>query len=68
MKLFVPDKAFIDPRSLNYEVGKFAKAELERLNVPIVETKKVSIEGKSPSETYVKAKKTIYLTITKEKN
>ena len=67
MKLFIPDKAFIDPRSLEYEVGKFAKAELEKLNVPIIEARKVSIDGKSPSENYVKAKKTIYLTVTKEK-
>lgn len=67
MKLFIPDKAFIDPRSLEYEGGKFAKVELEKLNVPIIEARKVSIDGKSPSENYAKAKKTIYLTVTKEK-
>lgn len=67
MKLFIPDKAFINPKSLEYEVGKFAKSQLEKLNVPIVETRKVIIEGNSPSENYAKAKKTIYLTITKEK-
>lgn len=67
MKLFIPDKAFIDPRSLEYEVGKFTKSQLEKLNVPIVETRKVLIEGKTPTENYAKAKKTIYLTVTKEK-
>lgn len=67
MKLFVPDKVFINPRSLEYEVGIFAKAQLEKLNVPIVQSRKVSIEGTSASENYAKAKKTIYLTVTGEK-
>ena len=67
MKLFIPDKAFINPKSLEYEVGRLAKSQLEKLNVPIVEARKVIIEGNSPSENYAKAKKTIYLTITKEK-
>lgn len=67
IKLFIPDKAFIHPRSLEYEVGKFAKSQLEKLNVPIVESRKVLIEGESAVENYIRAKKTIYLTITKEK-
>ncbi|MCQ4921458.1 spore photoproduct lyase [Tissierella carlieri] len=67
MKLFIPDRAYIDPKSLEYDVGKFAKEQLEKLNIPIIESKKVSIEGKSPSENYAKAKKTIYLTVNKEK-
>ncbi len=40
---------------------------IKKFNVPIIETKKVSIEGKSPLENYVKAKKILYLTINKEK-
>lgn len=67
VKLFIPDKAFIDPRILEYEVGRFAKSQLENLNVPIVESRKVLIEGQTPSENYAKAKKTIYLTVTKVK-
>lgn len=67
MKLFIPDRAYIDPRSLEYDAGKFAKEQLKNLNVPIIETKKVAIEGKTPSENYAKAKKTIYLTLSKEK-
>ncbi|WP_353097645.1 spore photoproduct lyase [Tissierella praeacuta] len=67
MKLFIPDKAFINPRSMEYEVGKFAREQLEKLNVPIIEGRKVLIEGKSSIENYVKAKKTIYLTVNKEK-
>ena len=67
MKLFVPEKIFIDPRSLDYEVGRFAKSQLEKLNVPVIESRKVVIDGKTPSENYAKAKKTIYLTISKVK-
>lgn len=67
MKLFIPDIAYIDPRSLKYDVGKSAKEHLENLNVLIIEARKVSIEGKSPSENYAKAKKTIYLTVNKQK-
>ena len=67
MKLFIPDIAYVDPRSLKYEVGKIAIENLKKLNVPIIESRKVSIEGKSPSENYAKAKKTIYLTVNNEK-
>ena len=67
MKLFIPYKAFINPRSMEYEVGKFAREQLEKLNVPIIEGRKVLIEGESSIENYVKAKKTIYLTVNKEK-
>lgn len=67
MKLFMPDIAYIDPRSLKYDVGKYAKENFEKLKVPIIEARKVTIEGKSPSENYAKAKKTIYLTVNKQK-
>lgn len=67
MKLFIPDKVFIDPRSLEYDVGKFAKEQLKKLNIPIIEARKVSIIGTSSSENYAKAKKTIYLTVNNEK-
>lgn len=67
MKLFIPDIAYIDPRSLKYDVGKLAKERLEELNVPLIESRKVSIEGKSGFENYIKAKKTIYLTVNKQK-
>lgn len=67
MKLFIPDRAYVDPRSLEYDVGKFAKEQLEKLDIPIIHTRKVTIEGKSPSENYAKSKKTIFLTLNKEK-
>ncbi|NLM05247.1 MAG: spore photoproduct lyase [Clostridiales bacterium] len=45
MKLFIPDKVFINPVSMEYEVGRFAREQLEKLNVPIVEGRRVLIEG-----------------------
>lgn len=67
MKLFMPDRVYIDPKSLEYDTGIMVKEKLETLNIPIIQTKKVEIEGKSPSENYAKAKKTIYLTVNREK-
>ncbi|MCT4605756.1 MAG: spore photoproduct lyase [Marinisporobacter sp.] len=67
MKLFIPDIVYIHPKVLTYDVGKKAKAYLEKLNIPIIESRKVEIEGTCPSENYVKAKKTIYLTVNNQK-
>lgn len=66
-KLFIPDIAYIDPKSLKYEAGLMAKEKLEELNVPIVSSRKVVIEGDSLSENYAKSKKTIYLTVNGQK-
>ncbi len=67
MKPFIPEIAYFDPRSLKYEAGKAAKKYLEEKNVPAVTTRKVVVEGKTPSEKYAKAKKTIYITINAQK-
>ncbi|PAB59598.1 spore photoproduct lyase [Anaeromicrobium sediminis] len=67
MKLFIPDIAYIDPRILKYEVGKNAVEYLENLNVPIIKSRKVIIEGKSPAHNYAKAKKAIYITVNSQK-
>lgn len=67
MKLFIPNQAYIDPKSLNYEVGRNTYRKLEELGVPLIESRKVSIEGKSPIENYAKSKKTIYLTVNNQK-
>ena len=67
VKLFIPDIAYIDPKSLKYDVGKAAKKYLEKLNVPIIYSRKVTIEGASPSENYAKAKKTVYITVNSQK-
>ncbi|MCT4593427.1 MAG: spore photoproduct lyase [Anaeromicrobium sp.] len=67
MKLFIPDIAYIDPRILKYHVGKNLLAHLENYNVPIIKSRKVIIDGKTPVENYAKAKKTIYVTINGQK-
>jgi len=67
MKLFVPDVAYIDPRILKYDVGKNAIEYLKKLNIPIIKSRKVLIEGKSSVENYAKAKKTIYITVNSQK-
>ncbi len=67
IKTFVPDIAYIDPRSLKYDAGKSAKNYLEKLNVPVIESRKVLIEGNTSSENYAKAKKTIYITLNTQK-
>lgn len=65
--MFIPEIAYIDPRSLKSEQGKKVKEYLQKLNVQIIESNKVIIEGKNPLENYVKAKKTIYVTVNKQK-
>ncbi|GIM28921.1 spore photoproduct lyase [Clostridium polyendosporum] len=67
MKLFIPDIAYIDPRSLKYPAGKSVKEYLDKLNIPIINSRKVVIEGKSPQQNYAKAKRTVYITINLEK-
>lgn len=67
MNLFIPEAAYINPKALEYESSKFILNNLEKLNVPIIYSRKVEIEGKSPGENYAKAKKTIYITVNSEK-
>lgn len=67
VKLFIPDMAYIDPKSLKYDVGKAAKKYLEERNVPIIDSRRVEIKGASPLENYAKAKKIIYLTVNSQK-
>lgn len=67
MKPFIPDIAYMDPRSLKYPTGKAVSNYLEQYHVPIIQSRKVEIAGKSPGENYAKAKKTIYITVNSEK-
>ncbi len=67
MNLFIPEIAYFDPRSLKYNTGQAIKKYLEEMNVPIVTTRKVVIEGQTPSGNYAKAKKTVYITLNKQK-
>lgn len=67
MRLYLPQQAYIDPKSLKYEEGRKLKAYLEEHKVPIIESKQVEIEYHSPSANYMKAKNTIVVTTTGQK-
>ncbi len=67
MNFFIPDKAYVDPRALKYDVTPISINHLKQLNVPIEESRKVVIDGKNSLENYSKSKKTIYLTVNKQK-
>lgn len=62
MELFIPDIAYIDPKILKYDVSKKTIEYLEKLEVPIVNSKKVVIDSGSPEKNYATAKKTILFT------
>jgi spore photoproduct lyase len=67
MRLYLPQQAYIDPKSLKYEEGRKLKAYLEEHKVPIIESKQVDIDYHSPSANYMKAKNTILVTTTGQK-
>jgi len=67
MKLFIPDIAYIDPKILKYESSKKIIKYLEKLNVPLVNSKKVIIDSGSPAKNYATAKKTVLFTTNGQK-
>ncbi|MBK5241636.1 spore photoproduct lyase [Clostridium sp.] len=67
MKLFIPDIAYINPKIHKYDSAKKVIEYLEKFNVPIVNSKKVVIEGGSPEKNYAIAKKTILFTVNGQK-
>ncbi|HEY8892659.1 MAG TPA: spore photoproduct lyase [Clostridium sp.] len=67
MKLFIPDIAYIDPKILKYNESKKTIEYLEKLKVPIVNSKKVVIDSGSPEKNYATAKKTILFTTNGQK-
>ncbi|MBU3111343.1 spore photoproduct lyase [Clostridium lacusfryxellense] len=67
MKLFIPDIAYIDPKILKYETSQKTIEYLKKLNVPIVNSKKVVIDSESPEKNYATAKKTILFTTNGQK-
>ena len=50
MKIFIPDKVYLDPRASKYDIAKISINHLKELNVPIEESRKVVIDGKTPLE------------------
>lgn len=67
MKLFIPEIAYIDPKSLNYSTGIKVKEYLENLEIPIINSRTVQINSSSPRENYARAKKTVYITVNSQK-
>jgi spore photoproduct lyase len=67
MRLYLPEKAYFDPKSLKYEEGVRLKTYLEEHKVPIIESKQVDIEYNSAATNYMKAKNTILVTTTGQK-
>ena len=67
MKLFIPDVAYIDPKILKYSSGKKVVEYLEKLKVPIINSKKVLIDSGCPEKNYAIAKKTILFTTNGQK-
>ncbi len=67
LKEFNPQKAFVDPMSLEYATGRRVLEYLKASQIPITYSKRVIIEGESSIEKYNNSKKTIFLTLNKEK-
>lgn len=67
LKDFNPKRAFVDPRSQEYETGKRVLEYLRACQIPITFSKRVNIEGDSSIEKYNNSKRTVFLTLNKEK-
>ncbi|WP_298843923.1 spore photoproduct lyase [Clostridium sp.] len=67
MKIFIPDIAYIDPKILKYKESKKTIEYLEKLKVPIVNSRKVVIDAGTPERNYATAKKTVLFTTNGQK-
>lgn len=67
MKLFIPDVAYIDPKILKYPGVLNVIEHLESLKIPVINSKKVVIEGETSEKNYAIAKKTILFTTNGQK-
>lgn len=67
MPLFVPDRAYVDPRALKYEETGDIIKKLRDLNVPVINSRNVEINCDTALKNYVKSKKTVYITINNQK-
>lgn len=65
--MYIPEKAFIHPNALEYETGRQAQVYLENLGVSITLARRVNIPGETPFEVYRNSKKTVFITLSKEK-
>ncbi len=67
MKAFIPEEVVMNPRALEYETGRKVRAYFENLGVPILISNRVKIEGDTPAKLYQRSKKTVFITLNKEK-
>lgn len=67
MKLFMPSQVFVDPRCNKYEETEAIKVMFRENGVPIKETRSVEIKGSTSPEKYSSSKRTIYLTVNKQR-
>lgn len=67
MKLFIPETAYINPRVFDYPTGEIIVNNLKKYGVTLIPGNKVIIDEKTPWGKYKRAKKTLYVTISKIK-
>ncbi|TCK98489.1 spore photoproduct lyase [Natranaerovirga hydrolytica] len=67
MNRFIPDKAYINPKALDYDKGIAIKNTLESLGVPIILSRSVKIDEETVQKKYIQSKKTIYVTLNNQK-
>lgn len=67
MDLFIPDVAYIDSKALNYDEGKKALEFFKENNVEIIESRRVKIDENSNFKKYTKSKRTVLLTVNRQK-
>lgn len=67
---FVPARAFIEEAALSYPLGEMVRRRLRDLGVPTAVMRRgqrPAIPGRSPSQVYAEAKKTLVVRVRKEK-
>lgn len=67
MKVFIPKKAFINPRVLDYTTGRTIVSNLRKFGVPVIQSNKVEIDEVTPLRKYIESKKTVFVTLSKIK-
>ena len=67
MLIFVPDKAYVDPKALKFEETESVVKRLKNLNVPVINSRYVEINCDTALKKYVKSKKTVYITVNNQK-
>lgn len=67
MRQLIPEVIYFDPKSLDYSSGLKIKKFAEEHNIPYSISKHVDINSTSIQEKYAHSKKTIYVTVNRQK-